>query len=90
MTRRTAISGLAFAFVIGYGKIALAQSLSQITLKIDPQNAVEYQDDIGDVSQFASTAKYHAIESAKELLRGNDRSRHRCCERSARQRNIRW
>jgi hypothetical protein len=56
MTRRTAISALAFAFVIGYGKIALAQSLSQITLKIDPQNAAEYQDDIGDVSQFASKA----------------------------------
>jgi hypothetical protein len=54
MTRRVAISGVAFAFMIAYGNVAMAQSLSQTTLKIDVQNAVEYQGDTGDPSQFAS------------------------------------
>ena len=40
--------------MIAYGNVAMAQSLSQTTLKIDVQNAVEYQGDTGDLSQFAS------------------------------------
>ncbi len=36
------------------GGLSYGQSLSQTTLKIDVENAVEYQDDIGDPSQFAT------------------------------------
>jgi hypothetical protein len=41
-------------FLAACGGLAYGQPLSQTTLKIDLQNAVEYQSDIGDPSQFAT------------------------------------
>jgi len=56
MTRRVAISGMAFAFMIGCGKLAVAQSPSQTTLKIDLQNAVEYQAVAGEALSMYVTS----------------------------------
>jgi hypothetical protein len=52
--RRIAFAGMVVAFITSGGKFAVAQSPTQTTLKIDLQNAVEYQGDVGDPSQFAS------------------------------------
>lgn len=54
MIRTSAIYGIAVALMICCGEFAAAQSPSPTTLKVDLQNAVEYQGDIGDPSQFAS------------------------------------
>jgi len=51
-----AISGMAFAFMIGCGKLAVAQSPSQTTLKIDLQNAVEYQAVAGEALSMYVTS----------------------------------
>jgi hypothetical protein len=47
---------MAVAFLISYNHRAMAQSVSQVTLVVNVQNAVEYQDDIGTPSQYASKA----------------------------------
>src|ERR1700749_647232 len=52
--RRIAFAGMVVSFITSGGKSAVAQSPTQTTLKIDLQNAVEYQGDVGDPSQFAS------------------------------------
>ena len=54
MIRRVSLCGMVVAFLLSYTNRAMAQSPSQTTLRIDLQNAVEYQGDIGDPSQFAS------------------------------------
>ena len=46
----------AIAWIASCGYFAGAQALSWTTLKIDLQNAVEYQADIADPSQFATKA----------------------------------
>lgn len=54
MIRKMKVIGMLAPFIAGFGKLAPAQSLSQTTLQVDLQNAVEYQSDTGDPSQFAT------------------------------------
>jgi uncharacterized protein (TIGR03437 family) len=62
MTRRVAISRVAFAFMIGYGKLAVAQYSSQTTLKIDLQDAVEYQAAAGEaLSMYVTSLGYRSV-----------------------------
>jgi hypothetical protein len=54
MIRKMKVIGMQALFIAGFSRIAPAQSLSQTNLKVDLQNAVEYQEDVGDPSQFAT------------------------------------
>jgi hypothetical protein len=54
--RRVNLFGIVIAVALSYNYRAMAQSPSQVTLVINVQNAVEYQDDIGNPSQYASKA----------------------------------
>jgi len=56
MIRRVSLCGLVAAFLLGYNHGALAQSTSWVTLTVNVQDAVEYQDDIGTPPKFASNA----------------------------------
>ena len=51
---RTFSTTIAVAFLAVCVSSSQSQSLSQTTLKVHLQNAVEYQSDIGDPSQFAT------------------------------------
>lgn len=66
MTRKMKVIGMLGLFIAGFGGLAPAQSLSQTTLKVDLQNAVEYQEDI-DVSQFASKPNITPSNPPKNL-----------------------
>jgi len=54
--RRVNLFGIVIAVALSYNSRAMAQSPSQVTLVINVQNAVEYQDDTGNPSQYASKA----------------------------------
>lgn len=56
MIRRVTLCGMLVLFLLSYSNRAMAQSPSQVTLVVNVQNAVEYQDDIGTPSQYASKA----------------------------------
>jgi hypothetical protein len=56
MIRGISLWGMAVAFLVNYDSRAMAQAASQVTLVVNVQNAVEYQDDIGTPSQYASRA----------------------------------
>jgi hypothetical protein len=56
MIRRVSLWRMVVAFLLSYDNRAIAQSPSQVTLVVNVQNAVEYQDDIGTPSQYASKA----------------------------------
>ena len=49
MIRRVSFCGLV-AFLLAYNHRAMAQSASWVTLTVNAQNAVEYQDDIGNAT----------------------------------------
>jgi hypothetical protein len=56
MIRRVSFCGLVVAFLLGYNHRAMGQPASWVTLVVNVQDAVEYQDDIGTPSQFATKA----------------------------------
>ena len=56
MIRRVSLCGMAVAPLLSCNNRAMAQSPSQVTLVIDVRKAVEYQDDIGTPSEYASKA----------------------------------
>ena len=56
MIRRVSFCGLVVAFLLAYNHRAMAQSASWVTLTVNVQDAVEYQDDIGAPPKFASNA----------------------------------
>jgi hypothetical protein len=56
MLRRVTFCAPLVAFLLGYNHRALAQPTSWVTLTVNVQDAVEYQDDIGTPPKFASNA----------------------------------
>jgi hypothetical protein len=56
MIRRVSLCGMVVAFLLSYNNRAMAQSKSWVTLVVNVQDAVEYQDDIGTPPQFATKA----------------------------------
>jgi hypothetical protein len=67
MIRRINAMGMLALSIAGFGRLAPAQSTSQITLVIDLQNVVEYQGDVGDPQQFATNPNITTGMTAKNF-----------------------